>query len=105
MKKLKLIMLAVTAMLFLGMGSVSAQEKSTVIISYYPYGSVKYRIEIIKPNYEVEYKEIAKGENGLVFTKKEIDYWLNQNYKLSEATTNALPSTGEKFLFILIKEE
>ena len=103
MKILKLVL--VITVLSLVVVNVSAQEKSTVIISYYPYGSVKYRIEIIKPNYEVEYKEIAKGENGLVFTKKEIDYWLNQNYKLSEATTNALPSTGEKFLFILIKEE
>lgn len=103
MKNVKLMLLAVIAMLFLGMNNVSAQEKSTVMISGYTYG-VKYRIEIIKPDYGIEQKEHAKDDNILVSIKKEIDYWLNQDYKLVEATSNSLSSTGERLLFVLIKE-
>lgn len=107
MKKLKLIMLAVTAMLFLGMGSVSAQEKSTVIITGKTdlVGS-RYEIEIINPYYEVE-KKISKSKEDNFFAsmKKEADFWLDQGYKLIEATSSTVGTSSERVLFVLIKEE
>lgn len=107
MKNVKLILLAVTAMLFLGMGNVSAQEKSTVIITGKTdvIGS-RYEIEIIKPDYEVE-KKISKSKEDNFFAsmKKEADFWLGQGYKLIEATSSTVGTSSERVLFVLIKEE
>ena len=107
MKNVKLILLAVLAMLFLGMGNVSAQEKSTVIITGHTYSNeTKYKIETVKPDYEVEKKESSiKETNFFALMKKEVDYWLNQNYKLVEATSNSLGPVDQRIIFVLIKEE
>ena len=107
MKKLKLIMLAVTAMLFLGTGNVNAQIKSTVmIIGKTDNIGSRYEIEVIKPDYEVE-KRISKSKEDNFFAsmKKEVDFWLDQGYKLIEATSSTVGTSSEKVLFILIKEE
>lgn len=107
MKKVKLMLLALVAMLFLGMGNVIAQEKSTVIITGYTYNNqTKYKIEIVKSNYEVEKKDNKVNDaNFYVLMKKEVDYWLGQNYKLVACTSNSLGPVDERILFVLIKEE
>lgn len=108
MKNIKLMVFALTMMFFLGMGSVNAQEISTVIIK--GRVSMDYTIEIIKPDYEVEqkvYKYRDPGFKELNFyglIKKEMDYWLNQGYELKEVI-NGSTDWGENALLILIKEE
>ncbi len=107
MKNTKLMLLAVTAMLFLGIGNASAQQKSTVIITGKTdlVGS-RYEIEIIKSDYEVE-KKISKSKEDNFFAsmKKEADFWLDQGYKLIEATSSTVGTSSERVLFVLIKEE
>lgn len=106
MKNLKMITL-VMAMLFLGIGSLIAQEKSTVIITGHTINNeTKYKIEIVKPNYESEKKDFSsKDASFFVSMKKEVDYWLSQNYKLVEATSNSLGPIDQRLLFVLIKED
>lgn len=107
MKNVKLILLAATAILFLGMGNVRAQQKLTVIVTGKTdiVGS-RYEIEIINPYYEVE-KKISKSKEDNFFAsmKKEADFWLDQGYKLIEATSSAVGTSSERILFVLIKEE
>ncbi len=107
MKNVKLILLTITTMLFLSMENASAQQKLTVIITGKTdlVGS-RYEIEIINPYYEVE-KKISKSKEDNFFAsmKKEADFWLDQGYKLIEATSSTVGTSSERVLFVLIKEE
>lgn len=107
MKSIKLILLTVTTILFLGMENASAQKKLTVIITgKTDFVGSRYEIEIINPYYEVE-KKISKGKEDNFFTsmKKEADSWLDQGYQLIEATSSTVGTSSERVLFVLIKEE
>src|SRR5690606_21248213 len=100
------LILAITALLLLIVGNISAQEKSTVIITGHTNFTqqAKYEIEIVKPNYITEKKEY-KDVHFYATIKKEVDYWVNQGYKLIETTSNSLGQVNERITFILIKEE
>lgn len=103
MKNLNPLLFA-SMMLFLGMGSVMAQKKSTVFIS--AINTARYSIEIIKPDYQVELKEMDRKEvYFLVALKQEVDAWLNQGYKIDDVTTSIVGTTLERFVFVLSKEE
>jgi hypothetical protein len=105
MKSLKTITY-VTILLFLGMSSSYGQKKSTVIISGKTITQAKYQIEIVKPDYVVERKDLhEKTDPFLAALKKEMDVWLNQGYKLTDVTSSTLGTTGENVMFVLIKEE
>ena len=106
MKNVILVVLAIMTMLFLGMGNVNAQEKSSVIITGRTFtGGRTYRIEIVKPNYEVEVRELNfKEDNFFSFMKKEMDHWISQNYMLKEVIYTPLEAGDHSTLFVLIKE-
>ncbi len=105
MKNVKLILLAVTAILFLGMGNVRAQEKSTVLIKAYIVGEYAYVINTVKPDYtSYELKSKTKDENALVALKKELDKWILEGYILMNSTVSRSLSNANETIYILIKE-
>ncbi len=94
MKNVKLILVAVVAMLFLGVGNVSAQEKEaqTVIIQSYPeaHGTkLTSLLLVIDPNgnsYEIPMNEMtvknkkAVWIDNLKILQKEINKWKNEGF-------------------------
>lgn len=106
MKRIKLMLATVVTTLLLNVGNINAQEKSTVIITGNTWVTAKkqYEIQIVKPNYETEIKDY-QGVDLFSALKKEIDYWINQGYKLTGSTSNSLSQVSERIIFILIKEE
>lgn len=108
MKNVKLILLAVTAMLFLGMGNVSAQENKvqSVIISVFAQGVShnKYTVEVVKPDYSVELKEYTTKDNIHVALKKELDKWLEQGYQIMESSSNTIAGGYPISRYILVRK-
>lgn len=95
MKDVRLMLLSVLAMLFLGMGNVNAQEKNevqTVIMQVYPeVNGVKLTIAllVIDPegnSYEIPMSELgAKNKkeatiNNLKILQKEINKWKYEGF-------------------------
>lgn len=96
--------MCVLTLSFWGMASSYGQKKSSVIIS--AINTVRYTIEIIKPDYQVEYKEMdRKDVYFLVALKQEVDVWLNKGYEIEDVTTSTVGATMERFVFVLSKEE
>jgi hypothetical protein len=98
MKKVRLVLVAVVAMLFLGIGSVNAQE--TVIIKVYDIPMmVKSRMIVITPSGEskiVELKNInaknldeATIENYKI-VQNEITIWKKEGYKIDGLSNSSL---------------
>lgn len=105
MKKVKLMVVAMVAMLFMGVGGVSAQEKSTVLIKAHVAGEYAYVINTVKPDYTTyELKSKTKDENALVALKRELDKWVSEGYILVNSTLSASFSTTYETIYILIKE-
>lgn len=109
MKKVRLILLAVVAMLFLDIGNVSAQEKSVLIRGYFsPY---EYKISTIQPDYEVSVNEIKRAKNSteedfLILVKKELDKWLIQGYVITEfSVLKSDMAAGYSQFYTLTKKE
>jgi hypothetical protein len=108
MKKLKLIMLTITAMLFLGIGSVSAQEKEPLTVIIRVTEESRGRPAIITTDMEGKVTNIAlekgwKDESGnnAALIQKEINKWKEKGYKIThlsstyfgDASTVALRTT------------
>lgn len=105
MKNVKLIFLAVTAMLFFGIGNVNAQEKSTVLIKARVIGEYAYVINTVKPDYTTyELKNQTKDENALVALKRELDKWISEGYIIVNSTVSGSFSPTSETIYILIKE-
>jgi hypothetical protein len=86
MKKLKLIMLAVTAMLFLGMGSVSAQEKSTVIITTVTSGrEITLQVVDDQDNTTSQMFKFSKDKPEQAILKTEMDKWIQKGYEIKQS--------------------
>ena len=107
MKNLNERILVTIILLFAGIGIADAQEKSSVIITGYTYNNQsKYKIEIVKPDYEVEKKESSiQDANFFSLMKKEVDLWLSRDFELIESTSNSLGPGDQRILFVLVKEE
>lgn len=110
MKKVRLILVAVVAILFMGVGNVSAQESKSVLIKAELNG-IDYNVTTIQSNYEIN---VIKDKREKTFTdtdflllvKKEIDKYLNQGYVLSESTVT--PHYGDRtryIIYVLTKKE
>jgi len=110
MKNVKLILLAVTAMLFLGVENVNAQEKNSVLIQYYILGirtkSPSYIIQTVQPDYTT-YQLSTKEHGGEALTelKKEIDKWLNQGYSITESTPFYQGTDGSIVHYVLVRKQ
>lgn len=105
MKKVRLILVAVVAILFLGMGNVSAQEKSTVLIKVHVINEYAYVINTVKPDSTTyELKNKTKDENALVALKRELDKWVLEGYILVNSTVLRSLGTTNEIIYILIKE-
>ena len=99
--------MCVLTLSLLGMASSYGQKKSSVIITGNNiFAGSKFEIETVKPDYEVEKKEL--NEKVIPFfaaIKKEIDFWLNEGYELEDVTANTIGTGWERMMFVLIKEE
>lgn len=110
MKKVRLVLVAVTAMLFLGVGSVNAQEKNSVLIQYYIMGirtkNPSYIIQTVQPDYTT-YQLSTKEHGGeaLAELKKELDKWLNQGYSITESTIFYEGTDGSIVHYILVRKQ
>lgn len=96
MKKLKLIMLVVTAMLFLGMGSASAQEKSSeiVIIRVIETSFSKKTPCITTTDSEGKVTKIEleagwrdESANNQILIQNELKKWKLNGYKITHLST------------------
>lgn len=106
MKNVKLIMVVVTTMLFLGLSRVNAQGKSVMIRA--EFQSNLYNIMVVSPNSQVvenKAKKITQAE-FLIVLKQEIDKWLAEGYKIAQSYGYSLGTTGMMYeIIILTKEE
>lgn len=96
----------VMTMLFLGMSCLHAQEKSTVLIKAYVYGSSSYVINTVKPDYTTyELKSKTKNDNALVALKQELDKWILEGYVLINSTSvSSTGSSPNETIYLLMKE-
>ncbi len=105
MKKVKLILVATIAILFLGISNVNAQEKSTVLIQASVNGRA-YIINTVKPDYTTyELKNQTKDENALVALKRELDKWILEGYTLVNSVLSNSYSNINEIIYFLVKEE
>lgn len=118
MKNVKLMLLAVTAMLFLGIENVNAQE--TVYIEVWETTTNKKdsKIIVISGDDTIEtipidpFKFLIKENettNG-VYVKKEIDKWVKKNFEIKSSFTRTIINaagigTGSVTTIILSKDE
>lgn len=117
MKKLKLIMLALAAILFLGVGSVSAQENNQQIliirtIESSKAGAITPKMIVVTPTGEkqitplfihkwTDYDEQI-GENTVI-VQKEIIKWQKQGFKVTNSSTDG-GDVYQRTFIIMIKE-
>ncbi len=95
MKNTKLILLAVTAILFLGIGNVSAQQKSTVIITTITSGrEITLQVVDDQDNTTSQVVKFSKDKPEQAYLKIEMDKWLNKGYSLSQSYGYASPLGG-----------
>lgn len=116
MKNVRLMLLTVTAMLLLGMGTVNAQEASTVMITTSTYGK-KITLEVVDEsnNTVIEEFKMTKEKSDRTYLKIEMDKWIKKGYVLSQAYGygyaelsggGSMPSVTNRYdIVILIKKE
>jgi hypothetical protein len=105
MKNVKLFLSTVVAFLVVGISTVSAQQKQSVIISE-KVVTTKTTIEVIKPDYTVDTKDYnSKEDNASVVLKKELDKWLEQGFEIKSTTSVSDSPAFFKVSYVLIKEE
>jgi hypothetical protein len=86
MKNVKLILLVVTAMLFLGMSNVNAQESSSVMITTITTGR-QITLQVVddqNTTISQEYK-FSKNNPEQAILKIEMDKWIKNGYSLSQS--------------------
>lgn len=111
MKKVKLILVVVVAMLFLGIGSVNAQEKKQqiVIVKVYEFvANSTSRIMVIDPTgtvTEIELKKmLSSGEQNIIPIQKEINKWADKGFVIKGISSGSVTS-GLITTIILSKDE
>jgi len=107
MNNVKLV--ALIAMLFLGVGNVNAQERSTVLIRMQYMGETSYRITTVEPDYtKSELTSSRKGEqeDSDIILKKELDKWIQSGYKIV-SSTNSRTTVGTtiEIIYLMVKED
>lgn len=104
MKNVKLMLLAVIAMLLLGMVNVSAQV-SSVMVSGHVEGK-SFSISVIHPNYEdIEKKYNGKEKSFHVALKEELDKWLQQGYEIIDSSTATYVHYSYIIIYVLTKKD
>ncbi len=96
MKNAKLILLAVTAILFLGVGNVSAQENTSkmVIIRVIEGSGAKTGLVTIDSEGKISKIALEKGHdsdisaNNGVLIQKELERWKQEGYQISHLSTS-----------------
>ncbi|MEO9257923.1 MAG: hypothetical protein ABI207_06050 [Crocinitomicaceae bacterium] len=105
MKNVKLFLNTVVVFLALGISTVNAQQKQSVIISEICFNS-NITIEVIRPDYSIDKQEYSKKEdNASVVLKKELDKWINQGFKIQSTTTQVGTTVLIIFTYVLVKED
>lgn len=96
MKNVKLMLLAVTAMLFLGMGNVSAQEQhSSVIITTITFGrEISLQVVDDQNNTTTEKFKFSTDNPEQAVLKGEMDKWIKKGYSISQAYGYTAPTGG-----------
>ena len=99
MKNLKLILLTLTTLLFLGVGNVNAQEKKpqTVIIKIYEFAANNNsKIVIIDPQgniAEIDLKKLlTDNEQNIIPIQKEINKWKSEGFTIEGISGGSLAS-------------
>lgn len=110
MKKVRLILVAVVAILFLGMGNVSAQEKSTVIITTVSSGrEITLQVVDNQDNTTSQLLRFSKDKPEQAYLKIEMDKWIKKGYEITQSYGYASPiGTAGNIRYetvILFKEE
>jgi hypothetical protein len=110
MKNVKLFLSTVIAFLVVGISTLNAQQKQSVIISETVLGKT-ISIEVIKPDYSIDNHEYEKKEVIATFVlKKELDKWIEQGFEIKESNTASIKLIGNvefwyTVSYVLIKEE
>jgi hypothetical protein len=105
MKNVKLFLSTVVAFLVVGISTLNAQQKQSVIISEKVAGA-KTTIEVIKPDYTVDKQSFSlKEDNGSVILKKELDKWIEQGFEIKSTTSVSDSPVLFNVSYVLIKEE
>ena len=116
MKNVRLMLLAITAMLFLGMGNISAQQKQeqTVIITIYEFSAIyKSRMIVVDPSGNsktVELKTITLKSleetvaANSISIQSEINKWKSEGYEIDGMTANT-SGDSKTSMIILSKKD
>jgi len=92
MKNVKLIVLTVSASLFLGIGNLNAQEKSTVIITTITSGS-QITLQVVDDQNNTTSQKlkfsVEKPEQACL--KVEMDNWIKKGYEIKQSYGYASP--------------
>ncbi|MCO5259358.1 MAG: hypothetical protein M9916_04370 [Crocinitomicaceae bacterium] len=110
MRKLRLAFGVFIVVFLLGIGNVSAQEKSTILIKIRIDSKAGYRITTVQPDYK-QYELQGKGkdseDDSAVTLKKELDKWIMKGYVIvnSANSRSNLNSFDNEIIYILVKEE
>lgn len=92
MKNVKLILLALTAILFLGVGNASAQEKSTVMITTVTSGrEITLQIVDNQDNTTSQMFKFSKDKPEQAILKIEMDKWIKRGYEIKQSYGYASP--------------
>lgn len=105
MKNVKLMFLTITAMLFLGMENVNAQNPSSVIITTIIEGK-KITLQVVddQNNITVEKFKYSDETPEQAFLKIEMDKWVKKGYNISQSYGYAVTS-GNNTLIVSIRYE
>lgn len=86
MKNVKLILLALTAILFWGVGNASAQEKSTVIITTVTSGrEITLQVVDDQDNTTSQMFKFSKEKPEQAILKIEMDKWIKKGYEIKQS--------------------
>lgn len=110
MKNVKLILLALTAILFLGIGNVNAQEKSTVMITTVITSGRDITLQVVddQNNTTTEKFKFSKESSEQAVLKIEMDKWIKKGYEIKQSYGYAFPLGAGHIRYetiILSKEE
>lgn len=101
MKNVKLFLSTVVAFLVVGISTVYAQQKQSVMVSEDTRTDIV--IEVIKPDYSIDVQNYkVKEMNASMALKKELDKWIEQGFEIKSSITQP---AGYIVSYILIKEE
>lgn len=86
MKNVKLILLTVTAVLFMGTVNVNAQEKSTVIITTVTVGrEITLQTVDDQNNTTSQILKFSTDKPEQVYLKIEMDKWIKKGYEIKQS--------------------